>query len=183
VSYLSILLSSLFSTRSYAHGFRAPFANVLSSFSLQTPRSSKEVEPFVPQRSSRPLTEISDVQLNSDIRAAKRQVFEKEKAEKEAAAQAALAILRQQQLEQEEREIKEMRKQMVVKARPVPNYHFFEPKPSLAPLTQPASPQLLTKRRQAHHPPSQLSQAQSQSHAVSVGRRAPPTQRSGLRDL
>lgn len=153
----------------------------LPSFLFSFPKicSNKEVEPFVPKVSERPLTAISDVQLNSDIRAVKRQAFDKEKAEKEAAAQAALAILRKQQEAEEQQEIKEMRKQMVVKARPVPNYNFFEPKPSPAALTQPASPMLLTKRREVQVQSRRTSHQQQQS----VHRNNRNNGRSVMRDI
>ncbi len=58
-----------------------------------------DVAPFEPHRSTKPLTAISDVVLNSDVRSVKRQQFEHQKVEKSKAAEEA------RKLQEEEKKV------------------------------------------------------------------------------
>ncbi len=60
---------------------------VASSFRAQPPRILHQ-DPFVPQKSDRPFSEISNVELHSDRRARERKAYEMEKKKKEAELEA-----------------------------------------------------------------------------------------------
>lgn len=114
---------------------------------------------FVPQKSTRPLSEITDIILNSDRRALKRKAFEEEKKQKEQEYMEVQKRLEEEERVRttslpmtycfqirEERELAEYRKTLVHKARPILKAKRFTVQPSAMQLTNPQSPMLLTKR-------------------------------------
>ena len=103
--------------------------------------------PFVPERSSRPLTSVANITLNSDRRAEERAMYEADKSKRDAAAAQAMAEAEEERKAQEEEEIKMMRKSMEFKARPVGLAKPFEVKSSLKRLTEPKTPTFRTKVR------------------------------------
>jgi hypothetical protein len=105
--------------------------------------------PFEPVRSTKPLTEINEVILNSDLRAVKRQAWDNENMEKQRTLE---EMKKQQELlrqERERRENEEYRRRLEFKANPVKHTRPFHLKPSMHTLTEPKSPMLHTKRRLA----------------------------------
>lgn len=97
-------------------------------------------DPFQPQKSNKPLTEINDFALNTDVRANQRDAFEKHVKEKEAE----MASLRREREERKEREEKEevakMRQEAVHKSQGIKKYKSVTVKPSDKPLTNAHSP-------------------------------------------
>lgn len=113
-------------------------------------------EPFVPQRSAKPLTLISEFELNSENRAQARHKFDEMLAEKERAAEEARQNRLAREKLEEARQLSKLRKALEFKANPVPTFEeVFQPKPSDKPLTEPKTPQLVTKlrssQRQSHN--------------------------------
>ena len=102
---------------------------------------------FEPAKSTKPLTEITDFNLNSDSRAAKRQEWEMEQASKQRAADEMRKIHELEQQEKHRRELEEYRKSLVFKAQPVTHGKPITLRASNLPLTEPQSPMLRTKRR------------------------------------
>lgn len=106
--------------------------------------------PFPAVRSQIPLTNVEEFVLNSDVRAVRRAEFEQAERQRrmeEAKLNAQREMERQQR---EEEEIREMRKRLVHKARPVG--YGLDPQPlpqkrAAIPLTVPQSPQFATSRR------------------------------------
>jgi hypothetical protein len=95
--------------------------------------------PFTPTKSQADI-EVKPFELRTDERAVVRSVFEEQlndKRRREAEQQGAEAS---KQREQEEAEIQNYRRQLVFKAKPMPQYAFFEPQYSERPLTEPHSP-------------------------------------------
>lgn len=98
---------------------------------------------FVPQKSTKPLTDHDDLVLASDRRAEERAQFDYEVQQRLAAAAEAKQAAEEEKRRQEEAEAREFRKKMLFKARPLPNNsRFMKAKHSKKPLTVPHSPQL-----------------------------------------
>ncbi|KAE8741388.1 hypothetical protein FOCC_FOCC013087, partial [Frankliniella occidentalis] len=89
-----------------------------------------------PHKPTRPLP----VMLSTERRAKEREEFEEHLRKKEEQRSAALHQLQERRRLEEEREIQQLRKDLVHKAHPMPAYHKFKVKPSNAPLTSPHSP-------------------------------------------
>jgi len=104
-------------------------------------------EPFVPVRSSKPLTQISDFVLNSEGRAGRRRDFDNKIQNKIQNQEEEKKIEEEQRKIEEEEQIKEMRKKMEFKARPMPISKPYTVTTSNMPLTIPQSPLLYTKIR------------------------------------
>eukprot|EP00162_Nutomonas_longa_P000140 comp10170_c1_seq1/m.12131 comp10170_c1_seq1/g.12131 ORF comp10170_c1_seq1/g.12131 comp10170_c1_seq1/m.12131 type:complete len:766 (-) comp10170_c1_seq1:126-2423(-) len=104
-------------------------------------------EPFFPAKSTRPLTEVENVTLNSDRRHEARAKFDAMLAEKDAAAEAARKAEEIENKKREAEEIRELRKNLVHKAQPVHKGNPVSVKKSEVPLTQPKTPNLSTKSR------------------------------------
>ena len=96
--------------------------------------------PFVPQKSQKALTEVSEFSLNTNRRAERREEIETFKKEREQVDEE-LRKQREAEREKEEKEaIALLRKQLVHKAQPIHKYKTVVVKPSDKPLTEPASP-------------------------------------------
>lgn len=108
------------------------------------PRPVPHVAPFMPKKSTKPLTQIESVHLHSSDRAEKRREFDEKLHQKE--LEMAERERQQQELrkQREEAEISELRKQLVPKAKPIVHYPPVKVQPSNRPLTVPHSPPLYT---------------------------------------
>ena len=101
-------------------------------------------EPFIPKKSTKPLTQHHPIPLTADIRVEKRREFDrhiKERGEAEMLQCIEQAELRSRS---EKREIRALRKELVHKAQPIKRYAPLIIRPSERPLTTPISPPLLT---------------------------------------
>eukprot|EP00658_Telonema_sp_P-2_P059791 TRINITY_DN48904_c0_g1_i1.p1 TRINITY_DN48904_c0_g1~~TRINITY_DN48904_c0_g1_i1.p1 ORF type:complete len:260 (+),score=98.46 TRINITY_DN48904_c0_g1_i1:248-1027(+) len=105
--------------------------------------------PFVPKKSNKPLTEISNFALKSDQRAAEREQFDLEIQKKLEETDRLKKEQEFRQLEEDKAAIAELRAtQMSFKANPVRYSNMpFTAKPSEQSLTTPYSPALMTKSR------------------------------------
>lgn len=103
-------------------------------------------QPFVPMKSSKPLTEQRPFQFNLNKRTAERSAFDEKQRQKRRLQEEADMLVQQQLAKEEAEEIKEMRRSIVHKAQPVPKYHVMQPRESTKPLTVPFSPALGPKR-------------------------------------
>ncbi|GAQ84188.1 putative targeting protein for XKLP2 [Klebsormidium nitens] len=111
------------------------------------PNLSKAIPPFVPARSSLPLTESRDVPLETERRAKERAEFDAVMAEKEKMAQEYRHEMQEHVKAVEEEELKALRKEMVPKARPVPSFDRpFVPQRSTKEPTVPLSPPITRKQ-------------------------------------
>lgn len=105
---------------------------------------------YTPRRSSKPLTEVHDFQLNVDRRSQTHQQLSDRKAARERKMEAEKAAEEARRKEEEAREIRNMRRSMVVKAKPVPT-SVYNGGPAVVhsskPLTEPMSPHFRTDMR------------------------------------
>jgi len=102
-------------------------------------------DPFIPEKSSKPLTVVADIELNTERRAADREDYDEYLKYKESQME---AVRLQREAEAEERErqlIAMMRANAVHKANPVRNYKPMIIQPSNMPLTVPQSPCFMAK--------------------------------------
>lgn len=114
------------------------------------PNNVTHKDPFQPQKSNKPLTEISDFALNTDVRAGQRDAFEKFKKEKEAEI-AGIRREREERIEQQNKEeVAKMRQEAVHKAQGVKKYKPVTVKPSDKPLTDAHSP-CFSQRTRRHN--------------------------------
>ena len=104
-------------------------------------------EPFVPQRSQRPLVESSNFALHTEVRRAQRSKFEAEKQEREAAREQENLQRRALREAEEARELVAYRRSLVHRPQPAVQPAVFKVKPSSRPLTLPRSPIFCTDSR------------------------------------
>eukprot|EP00656_Telonema_subtile_P039781 TRINITY_DN44865_c0_g1_i2.p1 TRINITY_DN44865_c0_g1~~TRINITY_DN44865_c0_g1_i2.p1 ORF type:complete len:823 (+),score=291.39 TRINITY_DN44865_c0_g1_i2:68-2536(+) len=107
--------------------------------------------PFVPKKSNKPLTEISNFELSTDSRADKREAFDMQIQKKLEESDRLKREQELRQLEEDKAAIQELRKtQMSFKANPVRYAAVpMTARPSEKSLTNPYSPALMTKSRAA----------------------------------
>jgi len=91
-------------------------------------RPMPDTKPFIPQKSNAPLTEPTDKILNSDKRAEVRKRFDELLRQKEIKLEKERKLLEEERRRQEELEIAKLRKEMEVKARPMPDFYNVAPK-------------------------------------------------------
>ncbi|XP_067137489.1 targeting protein for Xklp2 homolog [Centruroides vittatus] len=103
--------------------------------------------PFVPEKSTKPLSDLTSIYLNTERRAAEREKFEYLKNLREREREAEFEKLLQEREREELEEIARYRAKIVHRARPVKHYVPLEIQPSSIKLTQPQSPHLATKFR------------------------------------
>lgn len=115
--------------------FRACEATVLSA------------EPFVPQKSNKPMTDVSNTVLHTQIRHEQRAKYETAKREKEAAEEVDRQEKAALQEMEEAKRLAKHRRALVHKAQPIPRYAPLHIKPSNKVLTAPKSPVFLTDTR------------------------------------
>lgn len=104
------------------------------------PPSVLEKEPFAPAKSSKPLTEVTDVQLNTEKRAEKRQEWEAWNNDKQTLLELERKREEKAKLEEAQKEVQRMREEAVQKANPIRHYKEVHIVPSDQPLTNPESP-------------------------------------------
>ncbi|XP_056648313.1 targeting protein for Xklp2 homolog [Diorhabda sublineata] len=119
--------------------------NINSSHFKAKPPKVLYQKPFVPQLPNRPLLEIQDFALNTDMRAKEREQFEQQVKEREEK----LALFRQEEeimkKRQEEEEIIEARKLASFKAKEIRKYKEIKIQP-LHKVTNPVSPKFSTNK-------------------------------------
>lgn len=115
--------------------FRARPANVLYQ------------EPFKPEKPTKPLTDISDFQLNTERRAECREEFEKRRHDMEMARLEEMERKRRLEEEEENQEVARLRQQAVHKAQPIHRFKNVIVQPSDKPLTMAESPKFSDRRR------------------------------------
>lgn len=104
-------------------------------------------EPFCPAKSTKPLTDISGFELNTEQRSHKRENFEMHKKAREAEIEAAKRQRERQREEEEKAHVAKMRAEAVHKSQPIKRYKSVEVLPSDRPLTYAESPKFETDRR------------------------------------
>ena len=105
---------------------------------------------FTPRRSSKPLTEVRDVQLNVDRRVQQHQEISAKRAARERQLESEKLAAEARRKEEEEREVRSLRKSMLFKAKRVPATNYTggpQVVHSSKPLTEPMSPQFRTDMR------------------------------------
>ncbi|XP_050707906.1 targeting protein for Xklp2-like [Eriocheir sinensis] len=103
--------------------------------------------PFIPEKSKKPLTEISNVPLNTEIRASERSEYENQQKAMEEERMAAKKMEEERRAAEELAEVARLRQEAVHKAQPVPKYKPMVIQPSLQPPTVPQSPNFATNTR------------------------------------
>lgn len=104
-------------------------------------------QPFIPEKSKKPLTDISGFTLNTEIRSEERNEFEMHRKRKEDELLAAKRENEERQAAEEAAEIARLRRTIVHKANPVPSYKPYVVKPSERHPTIPKSPNFSTDTR------------------------------------
>jgi len=104
-------------------------------------------EPFKPKTGLIPPTDITEVILNTDVRAKERATFDQFVADQEREKEMTRAAMEQRKREEEEEEIRQMRENATVQAQPIRHYKPVEVMPSSEPLTEPKTPAFATNKR------------------------------------
>lgn len=132
---------------------------LLKEFRAQPNLSNAPV--FMPVRSNKPLTEVSEFKFNVDSRALERAEFDKKVAEKQNLYKHYREEYEAARKAEEEKFIKAMRREMVVLARPVPKFDRpFVPQRSTKEPTRPVSPKFNLKTPKTDIRPNGRSWAQ-----------------------
>lgn len=136
--------------------YRSKFQEELKAKQLQAKSEAEfvardckvlEQEPFVPHKSSKPLTEVSNFVLHTEIQSEQRKKFDEEQRQRE-------MMMKQEEMEKKalkEAEdaiaLKELRNSLVHKAQPIHHYAPVEIHSSDKPITMPIAPELHTATR------------------------------------
>lgn len=104
-------------------------------------------QPFMPEKSKKPLTDISGFTLNSDRRAEERKEYDQYLKQREAETLAAKKAQEDQKISDEMAEAEKQRKAAVHKARPMPQYKELKIKPSETKPTVAIAPNFATDTR------------------------------------
>ena len=104
-------------------------------------------KPFIPQKSSKPLTDVSNAVLHSELQREHRSKYEAEKHERELALDRELLEREALREAEEAKSLAKYRKALVHKAQPIHTYAPIVIKPSDMPLTAPKTPVLVAGRR------------------------------------
>ncbi|XP_075216366.1 targeting protein for Xklp2-like isoform X2 [Lycorma delicatula] len=115
------------------------------------PATVLQKPPFEPKKGEYPLTDITGFHLNTEERAKRREEFNLLIKQKEAELESLRLQRRKEEEEQLAREIRKLRKEIVHKANPVPDFKPLPPILSSAPLTIPQSPNFAS-RNLTHKP-------------------------------
>ena len=111
------------------------------------PAVSLDRQPYVPAKSTLPLTHVENVVLQSELRAKERQIYNARQQEGRL-AQAVLDQQAERELKAKEaRELELLRQTLVHKANTIRHYKNLDVQPSDKPLTDPASPKFQYKSR------------------------------------
>ncbi|KAF9926479.1 hypothetical protein FBU30_003950 [Linnemannia zychae] len=104
-------------------------------------------EVFVPKKSTKPLTHVEPIHLQTDRRAEEREAFDQERLRKAKIAQELLAAKAREDELRELRELKALRERLVPHPTPIKDYPRIEIHKSTRPLTTPRSPNIGQKRK------------------------------------
>lgn len=104
-------------------------------------------EAFIPEKSTKPLTDISEFSLNTEKRAYVREDFEMHKKGKEAEIEAVKRRIEREKEDEEQKAIAKLRAEMVHKSNPIKKFKNVEVHPSEKPITHAISPKFETDRR------------------------------------
>lgn len=104
-------------------------------------------KPLEPMKSIKPLTETSNVVLHTALRSQDRMKFDDDKKKRNEERFAAEEKRKQLEKIKEEEKIKVLRRSLVHKAVPIPDYPLIKNKKSTKPLTEPRSPVFHYKTR------------------------------------
>eukprot|EP01112_Ceratiomyxa_fruticulosa_P015267 TRINITY_DN4466_c0_g1_i2.p1 TRINITY_DN4466_c0_g1~~TRINITY_DN4466_c0_g1_i2.p1 ORF type:complete len:530 (-),score=128.17 TRINITY_DN4466_c0_g1_i2:107-1696(-) len=107
--------------------------------------------PFQPEKSSKPLTVLDDVKLNSESRSKRRAAFDQQMTQKTKQAEENKKKKEQEDEVEQKKELKELRKRLVHKPLPVMQAKPFVLKPTASTLTRPETPNLRTRTRATLH--------------------------------
>ncbi|RUS21449.1 hypothetical protein BC937DRAFT_92666 [Endogone sp. FLAS-F59071] len=103
-------------------------------------------KPFVPKKSTKPLTEVNEVQLHTETRAEERRVLEEQMKEREKIDEMIREKKRKEDMEREKEEIRQIRQKLVHHPQPIKRYAPVHVQPSEKELTAPVSPFIGEKR-------------------------------------
>lgn len=109
--------------------------------------SAVHKQPFMPEKSKKPLTDISGFALNTDKRAEERKEYDQYLKQREAEMLAAKKLQDEQKQADENLEAERQRKAAVHKARPMPQYKELKIKPSETKPTVAIAPNFATDTR------------------------------------
>ncbi|KAK7078140.1 Protein tpx2 [Halocaridina rubra] len=104
-------------------------------------------QPFIPEKSKKPCTDISGFILTTEVRSEARNEFDLHQKQRTDELSAAKRELEARQEAEETAAVAKIRREAVHKANPVPHYKPVEIKPSSCPPTVPLSPKFATKFR------------------------------------
>ncbi|KXS21647.1 hypothetical protein M427DRAFT_130397 [Gonapodya prolifera JEL478] len=106
-----------------------------------------ESVPFIPKKSTKPLTVADDITLHTEVRAEERKGFDEEiRAKEEEERRRKDEAMRQQELISK-KEARKLRELAVPRANPIKHYPPIMIKPSVQKLTEPMSPMIGEKRK------------------------------------
>ncbi|XP_042234581.1 targeting protein for Xklp2 homolog isoform X2 [Homarus americanus] len=114
---------------------------------LARPDAVLHKKPFIPEKSKKPLTDISTFTLNTEVRAVDRNEYELQRKRREDEIQAAKREQEEMQAEEQEMLIKRLRQESVHKANPVPKFKPMVIEHGQHPPTVPVSPKFATELR------------------------------------
>ncbi|XP_022197537.2 targeting protein for Xklp2 homolog [Nilaparvata lugens] len=106
--------------------------------------------PFEPKKGDSALTDVTAIHLNTEERAKKREEFNCKIKEREATIEQIKYQRRQEEEKQQMEEVRRMRREAEHKAAPFPRNVMeapFRVRPSTAPLTEPKTPKVLSRKR------------------------------------
>ncbi|KAG0724472.1 Targeting protein for Xklp2 [Chionoecetes opilio] len=103
--------------------------------------------PFVPEKSQKPLTELSNLTLNTEVKASQRHEYNQQRKMMEEEMLAAKKLEEERRAADELAEVTQLRKEVVHKAQPMPKFKqsVIQPAPHMP--TVPTSPNFATKSR------------------------------------
>ncbi|CAH1780160.1 unnamed protein product [Owenia fusiformis] len=104
------------------------------------PAKVTQCKPFVPMKSTKPLTELNEFDLNTERRAGQREEYEIHKKERDQEAAMIEHARDVQRKAEEEEAIAKLRQELVHKTNPIRKYKRVEVHPSDKPLTEAESP-------------------------------------------
>lgn len=104
-------------------------------------------QPFVPSKSTKPLTESSNMVMHTELRLERRAMFDETMKKKEEERERNEAERRALQQAEEAKQIKELRRSLVHKPQPIQQHQPIFVHPSSKPLTIPIAPVLSLSTR------------------------------------
>ena len=125
-------------------------AKVRAEFKATENRTAA-LEPFVPQKAFKPLTEATGVVLNTEIRSEHRAHYDQEVKNRETEREWEEELRKRQRQASEAEELKALRRSLVHEAQPIKQYPPITVKPSNRPATIPKSPVITTLSRTRSH--------------------------------